>query len=217
MVQSYKSSRAFRVGPGSGLSLSKYFGSADKTFCNIKSNDFFLSWCRFVVLTAVTSVSEVIVIFLQLILFANAAAFIYSLLGLVSDCFWEGDSSQEISMRWRCVEKINHSRDSWLVLRTYKSSFHIYTAILQSFFYAYSAIVDSFVIISFFLEKYCIPQNYRWLTCYVCARLCQCFGQCGWYFRCNKPCSYNYTCTQRVLLLRSCAYLNSLGKFGFQA
>ena len=43
MVQSYKSSRDFRVGPGSGLSLSKYFGSAYKTFCNIKSNDFFLS------------------------------------------------------------------------------------------------------------------------------------------------------------------------------
>jgi len=37
------------------------------------------------VLTAVTSVSEVIVmIFLQLILFANPAAFFYSLLGLVS-------------------------------------------------------------------------------------------------------------------------------------
>jgi len=36
------------------------------------------------VLTAVTSVSEVIAIFLQLILFANTAAFFYSLLGLVS-------------------------------------------------------------------------------------------------------------------------------------
>ena len=32
---------------------------------------------------AVTSVSEVIVSFLQLILFANTAAFFYSLLGLV--------------------------------------------------------------------------------------------------------------------------------------
>jgi len=40
-------------------------------------------------LTAVTSVSEVIVIFLQLILFASTAAFFYSLLvlGLVSYCF----------------------------------------------------------------------------------------------------------------------------------
>jgi len=35
------------------------------------------------VLTAVTSVSEVIVSFLQLIMFVNTAAFFYSLLGLV--------------------------------------------------------------------------------------------------------------------------------------
>jgi len=35
------------------------------------------------VLIAVTTVSEVIVNFLQLILFANTAAFFYSLLGLV--------------------------------------------------------------------------------------------------------------------------------------
>jgi len=68
------------------------------------------------VLTAVTSVSEMIVIFLQLILFAHTAAFFYSLLGLVSHCFWEGDSGEEISTRWRCVKQINHSRDSWLVL-----------------------------------------------------------------------------------------------------
>jgi len=39
------------------------------------------------VLAKVTYVSEVIVIFLQLILFANTAAFSYSLLGLVSHCF----------------------------------------------------------------------------------------------------------------------------------
>jgi len=60
------------------------------------------------VLTAVTYVSEVIVIFLQLILVANTAAFFHSLLGFVSHCFWEVDSGEEISMRWRCVEKINH-------------------------------------------------------------------------------------------------------------
>jgi len=30
--------------------------------------------------------------------------------------FGEGDSGEEISTRWRCVEKSNHSRDSWLVL-----------------------------------------------------------------------------------------------------
>jgi len=60
--------------------------------------------------------SEAIVIFLQLILFANTAAFFYSLLGLVSHCLWKGDSGEEISTRWRCVEKINHSRNPWLVL-----------------------------------------------------------------------------------------------------
>ena len=41
----------------------------------------------------------------------------------------------------------------------YKPVFHIYRAILESFFYAYSAIVDNFVIVSFFLEKHYIPQS----------------------------------------------------------
>ena len=124
------SGRAFRVGPGSGLSLSKYFGPISglhtKLFYNIKSNDFFdffVSWRRFVVLTAVTSVSEVILMFLQLILFANTAAFFYSLLGWVSHCFWEGESGEEISARWRCVEKIDHSHGSWLVLRSLQAGF----------------------------------------------------------------------------------------------
>ena len=87
-------------------------GLRRKLFYNIQSNDFFLSWRRFVVLAVVASVSEVIVIFLPLILFANTAAFFYSLLGLVSHCFWEGNSGEEISTQWRCVENINHSRDS---------------------------------------------------------------------------------------------------------
>jgi len=104
------------------------------------------------VLTAVTSVNEVIVIFLQLILFANTAAFFYSLLELVSRCVWEGDSGEEISTRWRCVEKIDHSRDSWLVLRSLQAS-HSYIAILESFFKGYSAIVDSPVIVSFFFLR----------------------------------------------------------------
>jgi len=56
----------------------------------------------------VTSVSEVIVIFLQLIVFANTAAFFCSLLGLVSHSFSEGERRGEISTRWHCVEKINH-------------------------------------------------------------------------------------------------------------
>ena len=66
-------------------------------------------------LTAVASVSEVIVIFLQQIVFANTAAFFYSLLGLVSHCLGivsQGDSGKEISTPWHCVKKINHSRNS---------------------------------------------------------------------------------------------------------
>jgi len=51
------------------------------------------------VLTAVTSVNEVIVIFLQLILFATTAAFFYSLLGLVSHCFLEGGNGEGIRTR----------------------------------------------------------------------------------------------------------------------
>jgi len=58
-----------RVVSLAGLSLPKYFGPISgphaKLFYNIESNHFFLSWRRFVVFTAVTSVSEVI--FLQLI------------------------------------------------------------------------------------------------------------------------------------------------------
>jgi len=57
------------------------------------------------------------VLFLQLILFANTAAFFCSLLGLVSHSFLEGQSGEEISTRWHCVEKINHLHDSLLVLR----------------------------------------------------------------------------------------------------
>jgi len=39
------------------------------------------------VLTAATSVSEVIVLFLKPVVFANTDAFFFSLLGLVSHCF----------------------------------------------------------------------------------------------------------------------------------
>jgi len=58
----------------------------------------------------VTSVNEVIVIFLKLILFPNTDVFFYSLRGLVSHCFREGDIGEEISRRWRCVERsITHA------------------------------------------------------------------------------------------------------------
>jgi len=87
--------------------LSQFFGSA---FLYL-SNDLFRWWRRFVVFTAMTSVNEVIVIFLQLILFANTAAFFCSLLGLVSPAFWECDSREEISTRWcSYVETIYHTR-----------------------------------------------------------------------------------------------------------
>jgi len=46
----------------------------------------------------------------------------------------------------------------------YKMAFHVYSPILDIFLYAYSAIVNSFVTVSFFLEKYYIPQYYRCLT-----------------------------------------------------
>jgi len=63
------------------------------------------------VLTAETSVSEVIVTILQLILFANTAAFFSSLLGLVSHSFWEGDRGEEIGwsdgVAWK--RSITHS------------------------------------------------------------------------------------------------------------
>jgi len=148
--QSCKSGRAER-----GLSISKYFGPISglhtKLFYDIKSNDFFLSWRKFVVPTA-----ELLWVkwFLQRIPFANTAAFFCFLLGLASNSFCEGNSGEEISAGWLCVEKINHSRDVWLVLKTmaHKPTFHAYSTILYSLFYAYSAIVDSFVIVSFFWE-----------------------------------------------------------------
>jgi len=136
------------------------------------------------VFTAVTSVSEVIVIFLLSILFVDTAAFVYSLLGLVSHSFWEGDSGEEITRRWLCLKVINHSHDSWLVLTFKKPTNRLVMPIAALW------------IVSFFLEKYYIPQYYRLLTCYVCARLCQCFCQGGCYFRCDKPCTCSSTPTQ---------------------
>jgi len=86
---------ACRVGPGfepgSGLKLVKLFwadfGPAYTSFLYHSNNDFFLSRSTFVLLTVVTSVSEVTMTFLQLVIFANTAAFFCSLLGLVSHSF----------------------------------------------------------------------------------------------------------------------------------
>jgi len=97
MVQIDKSGRTFRIGPGPGLSFSKYFGPAYKTFCvALIATIFFFRDVDPLCSPGVTSVSEVIVIFLHLILFANTAAFFHSLLGLASHYFSEGDNGEEI-------------------------------------------------------------------------------------------------------------------------
>jgi len=104
-----------------------------------------------------------------------------ALAGIRLTLFLRRRQREEISARWLCLKKINRSRDSWFVLRS-----------LQAGFRACSAIMDRFVIVSFFLEKQYIAQYHRWLTCYVCARLCQCFGKGGCYFGCDKPCTCSY-------------------------
>jgi len=117
----------------------------------IQSNDFFLSWSTFVVLAGVTSVSEVVVIFLELILYANTAAFFCSLLGLISHSFWEAVGKL-------ARDGIASKRSLWFTYvilafqetMSCKLAFHAYRAILDSFFYTYSAIVDSFVVVFFF-------------------------------------------------------------------
>ena len=100
-VAGCKSARTFRVGPGSGLSLSKCFrsilGVDTKLFITFRVTIFCFP-DTFFVLTTVTSVSEVILNFLQLILFASTATFFCSVFGLVSHSFWEGDSGEETSM-----------------------------------------------------------------------------------------------------------------------
>jgi len=113
----------------------------------MQSNDFF--FCDVHSLCNVTSVSEVIVIFFQLILLANTAAFFCSLLGLVSHSFRECDSGEKISTGWLRLEKINYLHDSYSLFQdtmAYKPPFHAYSTIPDSFFHACSAIVDSFVI-----------------------------------------------------------------------
>jgi len=127
-AQSCKSAQVFRIGQGSGLSLSKCFvpisGRHTKLLVTFLITIFFLSWCTFVVPTMVsksackvTSVSEVIVTFLQLILSASTGSFFCSLVGLVSHSLRQGDSHKEINTQWRYFEKIDHLRNSWLLLK----------------------------------------------------------------------------------------------------
>jgi len=108
------------------------------------------------VLTAVTSVSELIVTFLQLSLFLKTAAF---RIGVTP--FEKPTSVRKLACDSVASKRSNHLRDSWLVSRNdgLQTGFSClqYSAILDSFFYAYGAIVDSFVKVSFFLEKHYIP------------------------------------------------------------
>ena len=81
-------------------------------------------------------------------------------------------------------------------------------------FHASSAIVDSFVIVSFFLEKHYIQQYYRLLTCYTFVPdyanvLVKVVVTLGVINRAPAAIPEHNV----FLLLRSCAYLYYLGKF----
>ena len=119
--QSCTSDQAFTVGPGSGLSLSKYFGPIwacnTKLFTTFRVTIFIFRDVQLLCSSHWLLWEKWLLISLQLILFANAPALFCSLLGSVSHSFWEGESGQEISTRWLCFEKINLWSDSWLVLR----------------------------------------------------------------------------------------------------
>ena len=114
--------------------------------------------------------------------------------------FLKGESSEEISTRWSCVQKINHLRDSCLVLINdgLKPAFRAYGDIQDSLFYAYSAIVDSFF---FFLRNITfrsISLANKLSLFKPC--LSQCFGQGVCYFGCDKTCTCSYTRTLRFLV-----------------
>jgi len=168
------------------------------------------------VLTVVASVSEGIVIFLQLILFPNTAALFCSLFELVSHSFWEGDTGEEISTRWHCFEKINHLRDSWLVWRWHTNRLFMPIAVSYSFFYAYSTNANNLVIVYLFLQKLYIPQYHRWLTS-MCLFKPILLVRVVAIVSVIKPCACSYARALRFFILRNCAYFDSFGKIGFRA
>jgi len=111
------------VGPGSGLTLSKYFGPISdlhsKLFYNIRSNNFSISWHTFVVPTAA-------LLWLKWLWFSSAN----SICKLSCVSLFSARVSLTLMLRRRqrwgnqdaardefCFEKINHLRNSWLVLR----------------------------------------------------------------------------------------------------
>jgi len=108
------------------------------------------------------------------------------------------DSGEEIIKRWRCFEKINHLRDSWLVLRSdgLQTAFScLCSAILESAV-SFMPISPSWVV-SFFLEKHYIPQYCHWLTIYVGAFSSQFWGKVVAILGVIKPCTCGYARTLR--------------------
>jgi len=119
ITQNCKSGRGFRVGLGSGLILSNvlhpFRGCIQNFYITFGATIFsFVTYICFVHRGDFCEWSDLI---LLQFLFANTAVSFCSLLGFVSLSFWEGNCGEEISMRWRCFEKINHLHDSWFVLR----------------------------------------------------------------------------------------------------
>jgi len=114
-----------------------------------------------------------------------------------------------------CFRGISRLPSAFVFLRLFKLA-HI-SPIVESTYLN----VDSFVIVSFFLRNIIFHSPHSAVLLLTnMLHLCQItpmFWPRDCYFWCDKPCSCNYICTQRFLLLRSCAYLNSLCKFGFQA
>jgi len=93
-----------------------------------------------------TSVSEVIVSFLQVILFANTAAFFCFLLRSVLHSFWEADSLRKLAR-----DGVASKRSITYAMAYKRPAFHAYSHVLDIFIYACdSANLDSFVISFFF-------------------------------------------------------------------
>jgi len=104
------------------------------------------------VLTAVTSVSEVILILLQLNSFANPAAFFWPLLGVYYHTHFEQATAVRKLVATTLLKKINSLLDSWLVLRKQWFTNRFFMPIELSYivlFMPVGTIVDRFVIFVF--------------------------------------------------------------------
>jgi len=74
--------------------------------------------------------------------------------------------------------------------------------------------MDSFVIVCFNVEKHYIPQFA--LTNKLSLCLFKLIFEVIAILVVIKSCTCSYTSTRRLLIPRSCAYLDSLGNFGFR-